>query len=192
MIHAFSKETYSLTELESCAFWHECMASESNIFGEVINCVYTWIPKTPKNGKRPDKDSRKRKKRMNFSQPLNQKGEVSYRKLEGLESSHGLPSTPTGSKFMLLRSIPDKCTDHWRFSQKPSNCNLRVVGCKFLSNEKKISKRSALKKWLHQRTNVVHHENFHLHEQFSAGGRHTLCFREVFECSPRLAGKMSR
>ena len=160
------------------------MNSVSNTFGRVIHYVYTWLPRTAKNAKEPRKKDRQCKKRVNFSQPLKEKSEISYHTLEGLKSSHGLPSTPNGSKVILLHSLANGYEEF-------SSCNLEVVGCKFLSTEKKISKRSALKKWLRQRTNVVRNENFHFDERFYAGRRHDLCCREVFECSPRLAGKTS-
>ena len=154
------------------------MAYVSNIVGQIYHYVYTWLPRTAENAKGGKKDSRKHKKRVNFSEPH-----------KGLKSSHGLPNTPTGSKVMLLRSLPNGCDQQGVLPQEFSSCNLNVIGRKFLTNEKKISKRSALKKWLRQRTNVVRCENFRLEEQFYTGGKHDLCFREVFECSPRLAGK---
>ena len=167
------------------------MAYVSNVVGQMFHYVYTWLPRTAANVKERKKDSRKRKKRINFSQPLNEKNDISYIPLEDLKSSHGLPSTPTASKVMLFRSFPNGCEGQGMFSQEFPSCSLNVVGRKFLSNEKKISKRSALKKWLRQRTNVVRSENFRLDEQFYTGGNHDLCFREVFECSPRFAGKLA-
>lgn len=167
------------------------MAYVSNIVGQMFNYVYTWLPRTAANVKEGKKGSRKLKKRVNFSQPITEKNDISYIPLEVLKSSHGLPSTPTGSKVVLFRSLPNGCEGQGMLPQEFSSCNLNVVGRKFLSSEKKISKRSALKKWLRQRTNVIRSENFRLDEQFCVGGNHDLCFREVFECSPRLAGKLA-
>ena len=167
------------------------MAYVSNIVGKMFHYVYTWLPRTAANVKEGKKDSRKRKKRVNFSQPITEKNDISYIPVEDLKSSHGLPSTPVGSKVMLFRSLANGCEGQGMLPQEFSSCNLNVVGRKFLSNEKKICKRSALKKWLRQRTNVVRSENFRLDEQFYVGGNHDLCSREVFECSPRLAGKLA-
>ena len=147
----------------------------------------TWLPRTAKNdSKVRKKDSRKRKKRVNFSQSVKEQLKIIYR-TRSFKRFNRLPSTPDGSK-VCLHFLPKDYTADGVFSQQDfASCNLEVVGYKFLSNEKKISKRSALKKWLRRRTNVVHNENFHLDER-SHGTRHELCFREVFECSPRLAG----
>ena len=168
------------------------MASTSNIVAQFIHYVYTWLPRTAKNARGRKKNSRKCKKRVNFSQPLTleEKSEISYHQLEGLKSSHGFPSTPTGPTDISLHSLVNGCEGQERFSQEFSSCKLEVVGYKFLFKAKKLSKRSALKKWLRQRTNVVHNEKFHLEEQFCAGRRHDLCYREVFECSPKFAGKI--
>ena len=163
------------------------MDSTSSIFGQVIHFVYTWLPETVKNVRERKKDSRQSKKRVNFSQPVKDESETSF-PIAVLKSSHGLPSTPNCSNVLLLRSSPNTCQERETFSQEFSNCNLEVVGYKFLSNEKKISKRSALKRWLRRRTNVVHEETAHFEGQFY-GGSHDLCRREIFECSPRLAGK---
>ena len=164
------------------------MHSASIAVGKVIHYVYTWLPRTAKKyTKERKKDSRKRKRRVNFSQSVKDQGEINSRMLESFKSSNRLPNTPDGPK-VCLHFLPKDYKEDGVFSQQDfASCNLEVVGYKFLSNEKKISKRSALKKWLLQRTNVVHNENFHLDEQ-SHGTRHELCFREVFECSPRLAG----
>lgn len=161
------------------------MASTSSVFGQVIHFVYTWLPKTAKNIKGKKKGSRQCKKRVNFSQPLNDKSETSSTILAFLESSHGLPSTPNASKVLILRSLPKGQAE---LSEEFSSCNLEVVGCKFLSNEKKMSKRSALKRWLRKKTNDVHEENIDYDGQFN-GARHYLCSKEVFECSPKLDGK---
>lgn len=144
---------------------------------------------TTKNSRRSKKDSRQCKKRVNFSQPVKDKSESSLH-IAALKSSHGLPSTPNCSKLLLLHSLPETCQGQEGFLQElDPRSNLEIVGYKFLSNEKKTSKRSALKRWLRQRTNVVHKETVHFDERFGYGGRHDLCCREVFECSPRLAGK---
>lgn len=167
------------------------MDSASNIFGQVIHYVYSWLPKTAKKSREKKKDSRQCKKRVNFSQPLcGDKSEASYPTLGILKSSHGLPSTPNSSNVLLLHSLPDICEGQGVFSQEFSNCKLEIVGYKFLSNEKKISKRSALKRWLRQKTNVVHEENIHYDGQFY-GRRHDLCCKEIYECSPRLAGNVT-
>lgn len=164
------------------------MNSASTIVGQVIHCVYTWLPRTPKNKTKEQKKGHQgQKKRVNFSQQVKEQSEVNSRMLESYKSSNRLPSTPDGPK-VCLHFLPKDYKEDGVFSQQDfSSCSLEVVGYKFLSNEKKISKRSALKKWLSQRTNVVHDENFHLDER-PHGTRHELCFREVFECSPRLAG----
>ena len=164
------------------------MNSAPTIVGQVIHCVYTWLPRTAKNKtKEQKKGHRGQKKRVNFSQQVKEQSEVNSRMLESYESSNRLPSTPDGPN-VCLHFLPKDYNEGGVFSQQDfASCNLEVVGYKFLSNEKKISKRSALKKWLRRRTNVVHNENFHLDER-SHGTRHELCFREVFECSPRLAG----
>ena len=148
----------------------------STVVGEVIHYVYTWLPRTVKNDSiERKKDSRKRKKRVNFSESMK---EISYRTLETLDDSR-----------VCLHFLSKGYKEDGVFSQQEfPSCNLEVVGYKFSPDEKKISKRSALKRWLRQRTNVVNNENFHLDERFH-GTRHELCFREVFECSPRLAGK---
>ncbi|XP_078373657.1 uncharacterized protein LOC144657226 [Oculina patagonica] len=159
------------------------MDSASSIFGQVIHFVYTWLPETVRNARERKKASRQSKKRVNFSQPVKDKSETSL-PIAVLKSSHGLPSTPNTSNVLLLRSLPNTCQGREGFSQEFSTCNLEVVGYKFLSNEKKISKRSALKRWLRQRTNVV--QTAHFDGQFY-GGSHDLCRREIFECSPRLA-----
>ncbi|CAH3195730.1 unnamed protein product, partial [Porites evermanni] len=163
------------------------MNSASSIVGQVIHCVYTWLPRTAKNKtKERKKDPRGQKKCVNFSRIVKEQSETNYRTLESFKGSNRLPSTPDGSK-VCLHFLPKDYKEQSVFSpQDFSSCNLEVVGYKFLSNEKKISKRSALKKWLRQRTNVVQNENFHLDER-SHGTRHELCFREVFKCSPRLA-----
>lgn len=164
------------------------MNSASTIVGQVIHCVYTWLPRTAKNKTKEQKKGHQgQKKRVNFSQQVKEQSEVNSRMLESSKSSNRLPSTPDGPKVCLHFQPKDYKEDGVFSQQDFASCNLEVVGYKFLSNEKKISKRSALKKWLLQRTNVVHNENFHLDEQ-SHGTRHELCFREVFECSPRLAG----
>lgn len=163
------------------------MDPASSIFGQVIHYVYTWLPMTAKNSKRSKKDSRQCKKRVNFSQSAKDKSESSL-PIAALKSSHGLPSTPNCSKLVLLHSIPGACQKQEIFSQEYPCSNLEIVGYKFLSNEKKTSKRSALKRWLSQRTNVVHKETVHFDEGLGYGGRHDLCSREVFECLPKLAG----
>lgn len=164
------------------------MNSASTIVGQVIHCVYTWLPRTAKNKtKEQKKGPRVEKKRVNVSQQVKEKSGISYRMLGSFKSSNGLPSTPDGYKVCLHFLSKDYKEDPVFSQQSFESCNLEVVGYKFLSNEKKICKRSALKKWLRQRTNVVHNENFHLDER-SHGTRHGLCFREVIKCSPRLAG----
>ena len=161
------------------------MNSASSIVGEVIHCVYTWLPRTVKNKtKERKKDPRGQKKGVNFSQIVKEQNETNHRTLESFKGSNRLPSTPDSPKVCLHFLPKDYKEDS---QQNFASCNLEVVGYKYLSNEKKISKRSALKKWLRQRTNVVQNENFHLDER-SHGTRHELCFREVFKCSPRLAG----
>ncbi|CAH3191321.1 unnamed protein product [Porites evermanni] len=164
------------------------MHSASTVVGKVIHYVYTWIPGNAKNdSKEPEKDTRKRKRRVNFSQSVKDQSEITSRIHESFKSSKQLLSTPDGYKVCLHFQRSKAYKEDGVFSQqKFPGCHLEVVGYKFLSNEKKIGKRSALKKWLRQRTNVVHNENFHLDER-SHGKRHELCFREVFECSPRLA-----
>lgn len=164
------------------------MDPASSIFGQVIHYVYTWFPMTAKNPRKSKKDSRQCKKRVNFSPPVKDKSETSL-PIVTLKSSHGLPSTPNSSNLLLLHSLPNTCQGQEGFSQEFSNCNLEIIGYKFLSNEKKTSKRSALKRWLRQRTNVVHEEPVHFDGHFGYGGRHDLCYREVFQCSPRLAGR---
>ena len=159
------------------------MDPASSIFGQVIHYVYTWLPMKAKNSKRNKKDSRQCKKRVNFSQSA-----------KDSESSlgshvHGFPSTPNCSKLFLLHSLPGTCQGQEGFLQEYPCSNLEIVGYKFLSNEKKTSKRSALKRWLRQRTNVVHKETVHFDEGFGYGGRHDLCSKEAFECLPKLAGK---
>jgi len=120
-------------------------------------------------------------KHVNFSQPLS---EVSYHQLEGLKSSHGFPSTPTGSRVILLHSLASgRRRDRREFPK-----NFQAASSRLLAKEKQISKRSARKKWLHQPANV-RNEKSHLDEQFCAGRRHDLCCRELFECSPN-AGKI--
>ena len=165
-----------------------CHESVWTIVGQVIHCVYTSLSRTAKNKtKEQKKDHEGQKKRVNFSQRVKEQSEVNSRMLESYKSSNRLPSTPDCPK-VCLHFLPKDYKEDGVFSQQDfASCNLEVVGYKFLSNEKTISKRSALKKWLCQRTNVVHNENFHLDER-SHGTRHELCFREVFECSPRLAG----
>lgn len=164
------------------------MNSASTIVGQVIHCVYIWVPRTAKNKTKEQKKGHQgQKKRVNFSQQVKEQSEVNSQMLESYKSSNRLPSTPDRPK-VCLHFLPKDDKEDGVFSQQDfASCNLEVVGYKFLSNEKKISKRSALKRWLRWRTNVVHNENFHLDER-SHGTRHELCFREVFECSPRLAG----
>ena len=162
----------------------------SSVFGQVIHYVYTWLPETAKNSRRSKKDSRQcNKKRVNFSQSVKDLSESSL-PLAALKSSHGLPSTPNISKLILLQSLPNTCHGGQEgLSQEYPCCNLEIVGYKFLSNEKKTSKRSALKRWLRQRTNIVHEKSVHFDGRFGYGGRHDLCYREVIQCSPRLGGK---
>ena len=163
------------------------IVTASSVFGQVIHYVYTWLPETAKNSRRSKKDSRKR--RVNFSQSVKDKSEGSF-PIPASKSSHGLPSTPNSSKFLLVHSLPDTCQGGEEgLSQDYSCCKLEIIGYKFLSSEKKTSKRSALKRWLGQRTNVVHEGTVHFDGRFGYGGRHDGCCREVFECSPRLAGK---
>ena len=164
------------------------MDPASSIFGQVIHYVYTWLPMTSKNPRKTKKDSRQCKKRVNCSQPLKDKSVTSL-PIAALKCSHGLPSTPNSSNLLLLHSLPKACQGQDGFLQEFSCCNLEIVGYKFLSNEKKTSKRSALKRWLRQRTNVIHEETVHFDGRFGYRGRHDLCCREVFQCSPRLAGK---
>lgn len=159
----------------------------SSVFGQVIHFVYTWLPETVNNARERKKNSQQSKKRVNFSQPVKDKSETSL-PIAVLKSSHGLPSTPNCSNVLLLKSSPSTCQGQEGFSQEFSSSNLEVVGYKFLSNEKKISKRSALKRWLRQRSNTVHNGTTHFGGQFY-GGSHDLCRREIFECSARLAGK---
>ena len=163
------------------------MYSESTVVSKVIHYVYTWLPRISKqDSKECKKDSRKRKKRVNFSQSVKERLEISYR-TRSFKRFNRFPSTLDGSKI-CLHFLPQDYKEDGVFSQQDcASCSLKVVGYKCLSNEKKISKRSALKKWLRLRTNVVHNEHFHLDERCH-GTRHELCFREVFECSPRLAG----
>ena len=192
MMMWFATTTYTLqVSVSAHAGYHmpESMHSASTVVGKVIHYVYTWIPKTAKNDtKEPEKDTRKRKRRVNFSQSEKDQSEITSRMHESFKSSNQLPSTPDGYNVCLHFQRSKAYKEDGVFSpQNFPGCHLEVVGYKFLSSEKKISKRSALKKWLRQRTNVVHNENFHLDEQ-SHGTRHELCFREVFECSPRLAG----
>ena len=121
-------------------------------------------------------------KHVNFSQPLTlkEKSKVSYHQVEGLKSSHGFPSTPTGSRVILLHSLASGSRRDRREFPK----NFQAASSRLLAKEKQISKRSARKKWLHQPANVVRNEKSHLDEQFCAGRRHDLCCRELFECSP--------
>lgn len=183
-----NKYSYRCRRFCSICSYHDFMDPASSIFGQVIHYVYTWLPMTAKNSKRSKKDSRQCKKRVNFSQSAKDKSESSL-PIAALKSSHGLPSTPNCSKLLLLHSLPGTCQGQEGFLQEYPCSNLEIVGYKFLSNEKKTSKRSALKRWLRQRTNVVHKETVHFDERFDYGGRHDLCCREVFECSPKLAGK---
>ena len=165
------------------------MHSASTVVSKVIHYVYTWLPRTAKNdSKERKKDSRKGKKRVNFSQSVKEQLEIGYRTLESFKSFKRRSSTPDDSRDCPHFLSKDYKEDGVYSQQEFPSCNLEVVGYKFLSNEKKISKRSALKRWLRQRTNVVNNENFHLDERFH-GTRHELCFRDVFECSPMLAGK---
>ena len=157
---------------------NEFMASTQGVFGQVIHFVYTWLPKTTGNYKRKRKDFRQSKKPENISQ------KTSSPMLAFMRSSQGLPSTPNASKVLILRALPNTC----KGKEEVSSCNLQVVGYKFLSNEKKMSKRSALKKWLRRKANDVFPRNIYCDGQFG-NSRHILCSRELFECSLKLDGK---
>ena len=158
------------------------MASTQGVFGQVIHFVYTWLPKTTGNYKRKRKDFRQSKKPENISQ------KTSSPMLAFMRSSQGLPSTPNASKVLILRALPNTCKGQEELSEDLSPCNLQVVGYKFLSNEKKMSKRSALKKWLRRKANDVFPRNIYCDGQFG-NSRHILCSRELFECSLKLDGK---
>ncbi|CAH3134954.1 unnamed protein product [Pocillopora meandrina] len=155
------------------------MASTQGVFGQVIHFVYTWLPKTTGNYKRKRKDFRQSKKPENISQ------KTSSPMLTFMRSSQGLPSTPNASKVLILRALPNTCKGQEELSEDLSSCNLQVVGYKFLSNEKKMSKRSALKKWLRRKANDVFPRNIYCDGQFG-NGRHVLCSRELFERSLKL------
>ena len=164
------------------------MHSASTVVSKVISTMSTRGSHKLRKTKERKKDSRKRRKRVNFSQSVKEQLEISYRTLDSFKSFNRHPSTPDNSRVCLHFLSKDYQEDGVFSQQEFPSSNLEVFGSKFLSNQKKMSKRSALKRWLRQRTNVVNNENFHLDERFH-GTRHGLCFREVFECSPRLAGK---
>ena len=169
------------------------MASVPNLLNQVIHYVYTWMPKTTKKAvQRKMKVSKKRKKRVNFAQPIKERNSIDCQHLSDLQSSHRPPSTPALSKLVLLHTYPVVAEKQERISPKFSNCDLKVVGISFLSKEKKVSKRSALKKWLHQRENVVRDRNvpFDKSECSHGNERHNLCFEKIFDYSPRFAGKL--
>ena len=81
------------------------MASASNIVGQVIHYVHTWLLKTAKNASGRKKDFRKCKKRVNFSQPLTlkEKSEISYHQLEVQHRFHIF------SIILYLYSKPGAC-----------------------------------------------------------------------------------
>ena len=161
---------------------NEFMASTQGVFGQVIHFVYTWLPKTTGSYKRKRKDFRQSKKPENISQ------KTSSPMLAFMRSSQGLPSTPNASKVLILRALPNTCKGQEELPEDLSSCNLQVVGYKFLSYEKKMSKRSALKKWLRRKANDVFPRNIYCDGQFG-NSRHILCSRELFECSLKLDGK---
>ncbi|PFX32873.1 uncharacterized protein LOC111346014 [Stylophora pistillata] len=161
------------------------MASSTGVLGQVAHFVYIWLPKTTGNINKKRKDFRQSKKRVNISEPLGDKTETSSPMLAVLKSSQGLPSTPNTSKVLILRASPNTCKGQEEQSEDLFTCNLQVVGYKFLSNEKKMCKRSALKRWLQRKTNAVYQENISCDGQFGSG-RHNLCSKELFECSLKL------
>ena len=77
------------------------MYSASAVVNKVIHYVYTWLPRTAKNdSKERKKDSRKRKKSVNFSQSVKEQLEISYRP-RSFKSFNRLLSTPNDSKVCL-------------------------------------------------------------------------------------------
>ena len=94
------------------------MDSISNIVGQVINYVYTWLPKTAKNAKERKRNSLQRKKRVNFLQSMKEPSAVNYRTLQGFKSSQSLPSTPDVSNLILLHSSANGCEGAEVFSQE--------------------------------------------------------------------------
>lgn len=68
--------------------------------------------------------------------------------------------------------------------------SLQSSGCwiQVFIKRKKMSKRSALKKWLRRKANDVFPRNIYCDGQFG-NSRHILCSRELFECSLKLDGK---
>ena len=157
------------------------MASLSSSVGQVIHYVYTWIPETAKNVKeRKSRNSQRRTKHVNFAQCIKEKNRLGY--------EH--PYTPALS--ILLHSYPSVADGQREISQNFSICDLKVTGINFSSNEKKASKRSALKKWFQRQNNVVHDQSVHFDKEeysYDPKGRHSLCLEKVFGFSARFAGK---
>ena len=168
------------------------MASLSNIVGQVIHCVYTWIPKTTKNAKeRKSINSQRRTKHVNFAQSIKERNSLDYPQFSNLRSSSELRYTSALS--ILLQSCPSVTDAQREISQNFTICDdLKVVGINFVSNKKKASKRSALKKWLQRQKNVVHDQSVHFDKEeysYDPKGRHSLCLEKAFGFPARFAGK---
>ena len=171
--------------------YHGSMDSAANIVEHVVHYVYTWLPKTAITARKRKKRKPSQKKRVRFEEPMNVAHETSFPALEVLAtSSYTLPSVPHGSKAMLLEPLASRSSGVGRgYYQEFPDINLEIVGYKFISKEKKLSKRSALKRWLKQRTNAVHDQHFNPHEDYFVT-RHDLCRTEIFQCSPRMEGRL--
>ena len=158
------------------------MASLSNRVGHTIHYVYTWIPKTAKNAKeRKSRNCQRRTKHVNFAQSIKERNRLDYE----------LPYTP--ALCILLHNYPSVADEQREISQNFSICDdLKVTGINFSSNEKKVSKRSALKRWCQRQKNVVHDQSVHFDKDeysYDPKGRHSLCLEKVFGFSAKFAGK---
>ncbi|XP_044171037.1 uncharacterized protein LOC114969035 [Acropora millepora] len=161
------------------------MASLSNSVGHIIHYVYTWIPKTAKNAKeQKSRNCQRRTKHVNFAQSIKERNRLDYE----------LPYTP--ALCILLHNYPSVADEQREISQNFSICDdLKVTGINFSSNEKKVSKRSASKKWFQRQKNVIHDQSVHFDKDeysYDPKGRHSLCLEKVFGFSARFADTESQ
>ena len=156
----------------------------SNICGSVIHYVYTWLPKTPVRRKKRKKT--RRREDESFDVLLQDRHQdPRLLPLASTESAIQCPFPPAVSTSTFLYFSGEECRRNVNedVTRRFSFSNFEVVGYKFLSTEKKLSKRSALKRWIRQRTSVGP-------AGITAQGRHNACTKVLFEVTAKTDGRI--
>ena len=160
------------------------MEAISNFLDGVVHYVYTWLPNT-QIGDDGNKSRRKKTKNRDERRTMRRMANITtISPLDSKESTCHCPFPPAVSTAGFFRSLPTVPRTEDVMGRFCAS-DFEVVGYRFLSTEKKLCKRSALKRWIRQKTSNVEPL------RGTPRGRHDGCTRLLFEISAKIEGMKS-